>query len=317
MNFEELFLSRLPTKPYCTDNFKTKGLLIKYKSEAIKHSHIQVPNSPISTTTLVFDVDSTDSADIWKTTNLAEPTWISINPKTKHAHLGYMLKIPVYKGQNVSKKPIAYMKAITNCYAEALKADKQYASLITKNPFHKNWQTIISGNLYTLGDLAEHVDLKKSKNISNATIEGRNCTLFRELRIYAYSVYNKNNIEDFKDLLQIRANEINSTFMPALEANEIKSITKSVCQWTIKNYTVEKFREYQRNVRLYVGKKTKERIEAFENEPIESIADMLNISTRTVYRHKKKEKTEKPWITLGISKSTYYRKQLNNIHENI
>jgi hypothetical protein len=310
MNFQDVFFSRLSKRPYCSDDCKN-GLIIKYKDQAIKYPHIQIPNSKIAISSMVFDIDYQDAAYSWEKANLATPTWISINPETKHAHIGYMLESPVYTGVNASLKAISYFKNIRYCYSAELNADIQYRELITKNPFHKKWDNIVYGKLYSLNELAEYVDLKNPKHRTNLIIEGRNCLLFEELRHFAYSVFNKykNDLEKYLVVLEQKALIINKDFPMPLELSEVRIVVKSIYKYVVRNFNKEKLSENQKKVRLYVGKRTCERIQAFPTETVENVSEMLNISKRTVYRHKEKKIKQTPWIDLGISRATYYRKR--------
>lgn len=305
MNFEEIFYDRLSPSPYCTDDFKF-GIKIRNKKSAINFKNIQ-HNSPSRISAIVFDLDFEDSAHKWEDSNLPQPTWIAINPKNAHAHVGYMLKTPVYNGKNASQKALNYLKSINNTYAQKLDSDVNYGGLLTKNPIHSSWNSIISGKLYELGDLAEYVDLKiipkKQENIL-----GRNCELFNNLRQHAYRIYfdYMNDIDKFSDVMKIYANSLNYTFQKPLGKNELDAVVKSVCKWIVKNFNPYNFRIKQKNIRLYVGHKTKCLVQNTTGTPQE-IAEKLNISVSTVYRHLDTDKKTKPWEDIGISRATYYR----------
>lgn len=305
-SFKQLFVARLPEKPYCANDLDS-GLSIRNKENAMNHSNIQT-NSPYVISCLLFDLDYAGAAFKWEEANLPPPSWISINPQNKHAHLAYMLKTPVYKGDNTSSKAITYMTKIRMAFSAVLDADMNYRGVVTKNPFHDKWNNIIYGELYDLGELAEYVDISAIHQIPKTLlISGRNCQLFEALRIYAYRMKRTDPDNFTNEVLMKHAIMINTSFEMPLEYSEIKCIVKSIFKWTGKRFDPEKFSESQRQVRKIVAAKTRKNVLAAVGTPKE-IATKLDISERTAYRYIEKKEKPKPWLDLGISRATWYRK---------
>lgn len=305
MTFEQTFYDRLSPAPYCTNDFKY-GLKIRSKKSAITFKNIQ-HNTPFKISSMVFDLDFADSAHKWEDANLPQPTWITINPENAHTHVGYMLKTPVHKGTNSSQKALHYFKTVNNIYASKLGSDINYNGLLTKNPIHSDWKSIISGKMYDLDELSEYIDLNIIPTKPEMKL-GRNCELFDQLKQYAYRIYfdHMNDLEKFNETLRTYANTVNCMFPKPLGKNELESVIKSVHTWIVKYFNPYNFRNKQKNIRLYVGHKTRCLVQDASGTPKE-IAEKLDISLSTVYRHKIKEKKQKPWEEMGISRSTYYR----------
>lgn len=133
------FISNLPTRSYCTNDFAA-GLLIRRKKDAIRYEYIQL-NRKLRFY-LPFDIDREGAAFAHEDAGLPAPTIIIINRENAHAHLLYELKSPVaFKDYNGNGKaryaPIRYYEALMRGMAERLDADRSYSQLICKNPRHK------------------------------------------------------------------------------------------------------------------------------------------------------------------------------------
>jgi len=233
------FKSRLPKKPYCTNNPKS-GLLIRKKETALRYDLLQI-NSPKEIHTLVFDVDTEFGGFAWESAGLPPPSLSAINPENGHAHLFYFLKTPVVRSKRGRSKPLQYLKAIESAFRNAMGADSGYVGLVAKNPFSDHWTKgpFDTFKSHELGELAEYVDLTKktpviSKGDSPDVFYGRNTALFNELRKQSYKLIIKEQTltaGEFKTLVARKAEEINSRFEKPLSLSEVKATVKSVSDW--------------------------------------------------------------------------------------
>lgn len=236
----ELFESRLPSKPYCSDE-KSSGLLIRGAKQAIRKKYIQV-NPPWLRSWLIFDVDRENAAIAWDLANLPEPFWTSQNPANGHAHLCFGLDAPVLLGEHDRQKPMRYLAAVETAMREKLQADPGYSGLITKNPAHKHWRTYwsASSGLYDLSDLSEYLDLPKYIDRKRPAEEvglGRNVTVFDWLRHYSYkSIRGWKRPEQgiylrWVNHLYDMALQRNGDFINPMDSKECYHIAKSVAKW--------------------------------------------------------------------------------------
>ena len=231
-----LIINRFPRRPYCTDSLES-GLAIRSLDSAIKKSYIQ-HNPQGWKSVIVVDVDRQVINTEWSDAGLPAPTWITINPKNGHAHYAWTIKNPVWAG-GANQRPTRYVEAIIEAYRARLNGDPGFSNLITKNPISPVWTVESPSNFatYELADLSRYVDLKgiKKKRRDPSAIDGlgRNCTLFDEVRDWAYSVVrNFADCADFSDAVYDRTAEMNVNFSSPLSYVEIKGIAKSISKWT-------------------------------------------------------------------------------------
>lgn len=229
-------LKYLPKKPYCSDD-KTASK-IRVKLHAIDYKYIQL-NNPTAVAWLTFDIDTPfDGEWAWQKHYLPFPNYIAMTPETGRYHAGYAIS-PVFTGENARKHPLDYLAAIQRTYTEKLGADAGFANLIMKNPVHPSWDVMFfHDHEYSLKELHDACGDLKPKEKNKAKIEGyaRNCTLFDELRMYAYgAVHSFDSLDFFNEHLLNKVESLNSAFTNPLSFNEIKAIAKSVARWTFKN----------------------------------------------------------------------------------
>ncbi|MCD9477373.1 RepA protein [Photobacterium phosphoreum] len=242
------FIESLPTKPYCTNELGVT--FIRPKATAITKKYIQV-NRPSTDFYLVFDLDYEYSALAWSFLNLPPPAWITKNPKNGHCHLAYALSAGVCTSSRARLAPLKYLAAIQSAYTQALKADRSYARLLTKNPLHEAWQTTWwTDEKYTLDYLADFVDLTghplKGKECHGL---GRNCELFECVSNWAYKAireyWSPNYQSKWQEAVLSHTEALNSQFVVPLPYSEVKSISKSIANFVIRNFSPERFRESQ------------------------------------------------------------------------
>ena len=238
------FVDALPEKPYCSFDVKREGVKIWPKEGALKTNYIQA-NGPTSVHWLILDIDKPNSAFLYESLNLPAPNIISINRTNGHTHYFYNI-YEVYTSKNAHSAPQEYLKAIEWAYIEALGADKGYTGLIAKNPLSKEWLTIYpTDHKYSLGELAEHVELKRVFTPLTRKIredEGRNNELFDKLRFWSYAEKKlHSSYESFYSACLAKGKELNrqgySSATGHLPTTEIEATVKSIRKWTWKHYT--------------------------------------------------------------------------------
>lgn len=229
--------SNLPKRPYCSNSKKISKILPKEK--AINLRYIQI-NHPLLVKYIVFDLDYEGSAFACDNMDLPPFTFTVINKLNAHCHGIYEID-PVFLG-TASKKTKKLLKRIIRSYKLILNADRVITKqkLLVKNPFHKDWELLCSGNIYTLSELAEYMrPIKTIKKVKKSPLDpaSRNVTLFNYGRFYAYEIVSScSNYHQLyrlinEYLLKLNAEEIPVHFRLPLPCREVNSITKSIARW--------------------------------------------------------------------------------------
>lgn len=99
-----------------------------------------------------------------------------------------------------------------------------------------------------------------------------------------------------------RASAYNLQFAVPLDENEVNGIAKSIANWTICNMSEFEFREYVKKTHTSKIQALRGKIGGCKSK---GGGRRKNSSCPT------SERTTKPWVLLGISRSTYYRKKSN------
>lgn len=244
-----------PHKPYCSDN-KTASL-IRVKRQAFNFDYVQV-NTVSHVHWLVFDLDH-NNPWIWQDVNLPAPNLIvtrhSNDPgEAGKSHLFYAIN-SVCISSNGRLAPIAYLDAIKRAYQRELRADCDFSAPVCKNPLSSYWHTAeLHNHVYELGELADSVTLTVKDRFTPAAndedFDSRNCSLFDTVRRWAYCQVNEyralNNYDGFFNAVLDYA-EKNNQFTGKgfsknynLKYSSVKSVAKSVANWTYKHYTGKK-----------------------------------------------------------------------------
>lgn len=236
---------------------------------------------------MIFDVDREGAAFAWGAGNLPPPTITAINPRNGHAHLLYGLTTPVGMSDAARDAPIRYAVAIQAAFLAALCADPGHVGLIAKNPFHAVWRTLWVSHLYDLAELAEYADFKVVRPPGEAYGLGRNCTLFDELRTWAYQwvrEYKRNgaSVDQWHRAVLGQAERLNVFDVP-LHDSEVRACAKIVAKWVWRRFDETAFRAIQ-SAR---GKRG--------GRPATTTAGGM------------------PWVTLGVSRATYYRRRKSGV----
>lgn len=295
----DLFSSRLPSRPYCTDSLENRGLYRLPLAEAMQCLLIQ-PNTAKLVVCLCFDVDRPLAAIDWNDRNCPPPNMTVRNPANGHAHLIYLLEAPVAVSDVARIKPAMFMAAIQEGLRRGLDADRGYSGLIVKNPSHKHWITKVWRDPpYCLEELAELVELpspyemrKRSRQVDYAGL-GRNCTVFEVVRVKSYSLvrdyWGPGGDRAFEravlDLVQqANMNDIGNPLQPS----ECRAIAKSISRWTWKKFTPAKFREIQSERGQRKGAAKRDELlptaqsMAAEGKSLREISRELGVSFKTV-----------------------------------
>lgn len=243
----QLFTSTLPKKPYYTDDL-ISGLSIAKAEIAKKAKYIQ-HNGPTHLYWMAFDIDRAGAAIDWSDRGAPAPNLTVMNQSNAHAHALYALETPVRTAPDGKIAPLRYAAAVENALCELLGADRGYAGLIVKNPLHKHWQVAEWHHLpYELGELADYLDLKtpKKRKVIEDYGLGRNCTLFEELRKWAYRAKRQGwpDYRQWLDACLTRAQMINLQFTNPLALSEVRATATSVAKWTSKRITEGDFEHY-------------------------------------------------------------------------
>lgn len=246
-NFKEKFINNLPHKPYCSYG-KGTATLIRSKNHAIKLPLIQV-NPPHLVNYLIFDIDASDAYLHYFDAELPLPTWIAKNKTNGHCHVCYELKTPICKTANARLKPLRYVAAIEQSYAQKLGADVGYTGLLTKNPIDSDWEVSILNPIpFELDELADYVDLETKPKITEKEVSGlgRNCSMFDSIRFWAYKAI-RGRLEHgydnwYAEVLNIAQNA-NGAFIAPLPYSEVKATAKSVARWVWRNHRSADFQK--------------------------------------------------------------------------
>ncbi|MHB8211639.1 MAG: replication initiation protein [Acidithiobacillus sp.] len=240
------FVDHLPYKPYCTDDLTT-GLQVRPTQQALTHAYLQF-NSPAMVWTLAQDIDRDVDRDYFSRHKAPQPNCIVRNRVNNHAHALYFLSAGVCRTSAAKLKPLRYLAVIEGALCRQLEADPGFSGLITKNPLHDIWETWnLHDRLYSLGDLAEYLDLSAANakdyraTLKEAHGLGRNVTMFDEGRIWAYQAIREhwapNGLDRWAKLILERLEGINGQFQAPLPFSEVKATAKSISKWTWVNMT--------------------------------------------------------------------------------
>jgi len=298
----ELFNDRLPHKPYFSDDLHF-GVRIAGKERAILAKYIQF-NQPHALFWLGFDVDRIGAAIDWSDRNAPAPTLTITNPENGHAHLLYALETSIRTAPDGKMKPLRYAAAVENALRKKLGADTGYSGLICKNPNHSHWKIAVwQPELYMLDWLADSLDLNAAndKEIVADYGLGRNCSLFDKTRKWAYRAI-RQGWPEYDQWLQAcyeRASAYNLQFSAPLDENEVNGIAKSIAKWTFKNFTKESFEEFVFRTHDSLSQSIRGR--------------KGGVIGGKVSRSGGRPSLGEPWVSLGISRRSYFRKKKDTI----
>lgn len=229
-----------------------------------------------------------------------------MNKANGHAHLLYALKTAVRTAPDGKIKPLKYAAAVESALREKLGADVGYSGLICKNPNHDSWQLAVwQPELYTLDWLADSLDLNSAndKTILPDYGLGRNCTLFDKTRKWAYRAI-RQGWPEYNYWLEAcfqRAEGYNLQFSQPLSRNEVIGIAKSIAKWTNKYFSEETFSSYVKRSHTSSLQSARGRIGGVKSRGGGRLVDAFS------------ERTLEPWLDMGISRATYYRRKRKRV----
>ncbi|HGC1022271.1 TPA: replication initiation protein [Escherichia coli] len=293
----QYFEENLPHRPYHTDDLAF-GLRISGKGRALLARYIQ-QNQPHAQFWLVFDVDREGAAIDWSDRNAPAPNITVKNPVNGHAHLLYALNIAVRTAPDASVKALKYAAAVERSLCEKLCADVNYSGLICKNPFHLEWQVMEwREDAYTLDELADYLSASARRSIDKHYGMGRNCHLFEMTRKWAYRAIRQGwpAFSQWLDAVIQRVEMYNASLPVPLSPAECRAIGKSIAKYTYRKFSPEGFSAVQAARGRKGGNANSSENQAIKGQKSKRVA--VATSARTL----------KPWVTLGISRATYYRK---------
>lgn len=237
----------LPNKPLASNDL-TYGLKRQTRVKALDMRWVETSPSTLKNI-MVFDIDKDEAA--WKVktacydnNSIPEPNWITTNPATGHAHIGYVLDAPVG-----TERGSLYFKAVYEGLREAVGGDKAYGGRITRNPLLQpsEWLTERQYTLKELQAYSKPLTVRSLKE--DVQINGRNDQLFHSLRTYAYNAYLrlKFNKEALLKELEGKGLELNlSDFTDPLSTSEVLQVVKSIHKWTVTHFTPQRLSDIQR-----------------------------------------------------------------------
>ncbi|WP_036766479.1 replication initiation protein [Photobacterium damselae] len=257
----------LAKKPYCS-NDKTASL-IRNAATALLYPTIQL-NPPHLCAWLIFDIDQVfkgfisdyqfSGTYVWEDSDLPLPNYVAINSSNGHYHLAYAISA-VFTTENARVHPLEYLAAIERTYTRLLNADANYVGLMTHNPLHDKWQTIVfHHHEYSLAELQNGMKLDpKKKKAVNLGGYSRHIDLFDTLRFAAYERVVDSNVDYdtlYSELLELADKTNREHFSEPLSS--LRAVTKSVAKYCIRNRAT-----------IYIGNKPKERkLQLDESQPL-------------------------------------------------
>jgi hypothetical protein len=292
--WEEEFARTIPGRPLCAPDSFDLGVYPCKREIALAYPYVQFNRSTLFRW-LVVDIDRTGAADAWRTARLPPPNMAMTNPANGHAHLAWLLAVPV--SGDPSAKSFRFLAAIESAYRRRLNADAAFCMYgQVKNPLHADWHTLrifntlrFANAAYSLRELAAPLEpsemkpaTKRKPKRKRETGLSRNVTVFDELREFAYGV-----VLDFKafddrdaylDQLFDHAEKLNG-FRTPLPASALRSIVKSVAKWTWRKFSEKQFEKLQS---WRANHRWKDHVTAAER------ADAAGVSRATLYRQEKK-----------------------------
>lgn len=320
----ELYKSKLPPKPYHTSDYYY-GKKIGTLDSALKSHYIQ-PNSSTHKYFMIFDLDSDMSVFEWTDKGLPAPHLVVRNLYNGRSHMTYILKTSVKNDVSGRLKPIKYCTDVEHGLAVKIGADMNYNGLLTKNPFKSSAYKVFSfeEQPYDLDYLNEFVDKelvrqqrerKKSKSIEDGFASGRNCTLFENLRLWAYSNWHRCHQRELRSNILDQAMVFN-TFECPLGTNEVETIADSVYRFITRNFSIERLNELKSDRAKLSRQKSQANLIYVNGKPWEE----EGIPKRTYYYRKNNpkvstESAQKPWEKLKMSRATYFRQKKKGLIE--
>jgi len=279
----------LPTTLRCSTVKDSTLFRKKTDNRANYYAYVSY-NPPNITRYIVLDLDYGDALFAYYDNNAPLPQFIIKNPQNGHCHYVYQLKDPVTFYGKSKSAPIRLLTATEQALTALLNADKGFTGYLAKNALSRSHETYITGQKpYTLNELSQHLDLEQIESPNEAMNDhtyGRNSGTFHAVRKAAYKIaWNLSYTQLYKECLSL-AEAHNAKYDKPMSYNEVKGIAKSIAGYCKSDTYMRSLSEIQAAKGAKGGKVSK-------RKPVTT-----------------SERTTKPWLELGISQSTYYRKKL-------
>lgn len=245
-------------------------------------------NTPFVTKFIVIDLDYNNSLIAYYDAEIPRPQFVIKNPKNGHCQYLYRLKDPVSFFAKSRQAPIDLLNAVEWALNDVLKGDKAFSGYLAKNLFNTAHELYYTGaEPYALGELAKFLNLPSyiPPSAINDESYGRNVSIFNAVRQQAYAIaYSSNYTQLYSQCLEW-ATKHNERYNPRLPYNEIKSISKSIARYCTSTRFRRSYSELQAHRGAKGGKVSK-------RKPVAT-----------------SERTVEPWLKMGISRATYYRRK--------
>jgi len=279
------YVDLLPRRPYCTNRIGPEPLM-RRSDLAVKYKHLQF-NPPGIIRWMVFDIDQPESFFAHEDRGCPPPTYISLNRANGHGHAGYLLESPVFTGTGHNETAVRFFEDVQRGMTNRMGADTSYPHFLTKCPLSTEWETAWIATrphrLDTLNDCLDKNDKRRTVKFEQTAV-GRNVALFDAVRSYAYKNTIKAkksgiSLQSFQSTLESVAGGVNADFAIPLTTAEVRGICRSVTKWVWNEFTPVKFSQIQ----------SQRRMKGVD------VAKTLKLT--------------QPWVALGISQATWYRRR--------
>ena len=274
----------LPADPYCGNI--SRECRPRPADDAVRYPVIQ-HNAPGLLKWMVFDLDVAGAWFLPEERGLPTPTYTAINPRNGHAHIGYRLDAPVSLYAKSREGPRRFYEDVQRGFTRRLGADPCYGGFLTKNPVHPHWivdwQAGIPWRLDELNDSLDFKDKRWTPREIERSGLSRNCDTFDVVREFAYKAVlrfkkEKRSESEFLEWLYDFTLSEGKKFRDPLSRSECRAISVSISRYCWEKFTLEKF----------------------------SAVQAFRVNLRWA---KEGPVDRSPWISMGISRRTYYRKK--------
>lgn len=96
----------------------------------------ELGQTPSSIIALVFDIDDDPDAALFAFHDglLPTPSWMVINQRNRHFHVGYGLALPIHKYPGAKLAPLHLARRVAEYFRQTMKADPGFPGILTRNP---------------------------------------------------------------------------------------------------------------------------------------------------------------------------------------
>ena len=228
----------LPSTLRCSPHKHNTDFRRKSPKQATQNAYVGY-NTPKVTTFIVIDLDYDGSIFAYYDNVLPPPQFIIKNPLNGHCQYLYRLKDPVTFFEKSRPEPIAFLNAIEYALTVALGGDLGFTGYLAKNALNGSHDVYYTGaEPYSLHDLADYLDLPsttpKTATADNDEFYGRNDAIFNAVRHLAYPLSDTHTFTQIYNQCLKWCEEQNAKYSPQLPYNELKSISKSIAGYCVK-----------------------------------------------------------------------------------